>query len=293
MVRALDHIVHAVHDLDSAAEFYRKLGFTVGARNRHSWGTHNYLVQFDGFYIELLTVAEPELLERDAEHVGLARHFGAFHRDALSRGDGLTMLLLESTDVAEDARMFARLGIGLSRELPFQRQGKLADGTTVTVGFSLAFVQDPTSPDTGFAVARKHNPARFWNKALQAHPNSAHAIHGVVLVADNPTDHHIFLETLTGQREVRSTSFGLTVPTPRGVIEVVEPVSFADRFGVTPPVDGEAMVLTGLRIGVLWGNRVEEHLKSGGIAFDRRGNSWVVAPDAAFGATLIFEAETA
>jgi len=181
----------------------------------------------------------------------------------------------------------------VSRELAFQRQGKLADGTSITLGFSLAFVQDPTSPDTGFAVARKHNPARFWNKALQAHPNSAHAIHGVVLVADNPTDHHIFLETLTGQRELRSTSFGLTVPTPRGVIEVVEPVAFADRFGIAPVVDGEAMELAGLRIGVLWGNRVEEHLKSAGIPFDRRGNSWVVGPDAAFGATLIFEAETA
>src|SRR5436309_15333477 len=103
MPRALDHIVHAVVDLDGAADFYRRLGFTVGARNRHSWGTHNYLVQLDGFYIELLTVAEPELLERDAEHVGLARHFGVFQRDALSRGEGLTMLLRESADVGDDA----------------------------------------------------------------------------------------------------------------------------------------------------------------------------------------------
>ena len=57
MPRPLDHIVHAVADLDGAADFYRKLGFTVGARNRHSWGTHNYLVQLEGFYIEILTVA--------------------------------------------------------------------------------------------------------------------------------------------------------------------------------------------------------------------------------------------
>ena len=34
MARGLDHIVHAVHDLDAAGEAYARLGFTVGARNR-------------------------------------------------------------------------------------------------------------------------------------------------------------------------------------------------------------------------------------------------------------------
>jgi catechol 2,3-dioxygenase-like lactoylglutathione lyase family enzyme len=292
MPRALDHIVHAVDDLDGAAEFYRKLGFTVGARDRHSWGTHNCLVQLEGFFIEILTVAEPDLLERDAEHAALARHFGIFQRDALSRGQGLSMLILQSDDVAGDAMAFARAGIGRSAELTFSRQGRQGDGAVVTVGFSLAFVGDPMSPDTGFAVTRQHNPNRFWSKTLQAHANSAHAVHGVVLAADNPTDHHIFIEAFTGQRELHSTSIGLLAQTPRGAIEVVEPVAFADRFGVTPAVDGDAMTLSALRIGVLWGRRIEDHLKGNGIPFERRGNAWVVKPDAAFGTTLVFEAET-
>ena len=58
MSGGLDHLVHAVRDLDAAAELYRRLGFTVGARNRHAWGTHNYLVQTPGFFVEVLTVAE-------------------------------------------------------------------------------------------------------------------------------------------------------------------------------------------------------------------------------------------
>jgi len=37
MPHGLDHIVHAVRDLDAAAEFYSSAGFSVGARNRHAW----------------------------------------------------------------------------------------------------------------------------------------------------------------------------------------------------------------------------------------------------------------
>jgi catechol 2,3-dioxygenase-like lactoylglutathione lyase family enzyme len=54
MARGLDHIVHAVRDLDAAAELYRGLGFTIGARNRHPWGTHNHIIEFAGVFIELL-----------------------------------------------------------------------------------------------------------------------------------------------------------------------------------------------------------------------------------------------
>ena len=65
MARGLDHIVHAVRDLDAAAGLYRRLGFQVGSRNRHprAWGTQNHIVQLPGTFIELLTVAD-ELLHQ-------------------------------------------------------------------------------------------------------------------------------------------------------------------------------------------------------------------------------------
>ena len=76
MPRGLDHIVHAVRDLDAGAELYRRLGVTVGARNRHPWGTHNHIVQLPGFFIEVLTMAEPDKLGRD----GFSKLFGDFNR---------------------------------------------------------------------------------------------------------------------------------------------------------------------------------------------------------------------
>ena len=68
-------------DLDAAAALYRRLGFTVGARNGHAWGTHNHIVQLPGFFVELLTVAEPEKLGGE----GFAALFGRFNQAFLEQ----------------------------------------------------------------------------------------------------------------------------------------------------------------------------------------------------------------
>src|SRR5262245_21651569 len=93
MPRGLDHIVHAVRDLDVAADLYRRLGFIVGARNRHSrsWGTQNHIVQLPGTYIELLAVTDATEI---APHLPRNFSFGAFNRDWLARGQGLSMLVV-------------------------------------------------------------------------------------------------------------------------------------------------------------------------------------------------------
>jgi catechol 2,3-dioxygenase-like lactoylglutathione lyase family enzyme len=289
MSRGLDHIVHAVRDLDAAAEFYRRAGFMVGARNRHPWGTENHIVQLPGFFVEILTVAQPELIERDAQHRELAKLFGAYNRAAIARGDGFSTLILESQAIAADVSALAGAGIGYSGELPFSRQGTQADGTKVTVGFSLGFARDETSPHAAFAVMQQHNPQAFWNAKFQSHANGANAVLGAVLVADNPTDHHIFLSAFTGERELHSTSAGIAARTPRGDVEIIEPVAFRDRYGVTTQAEGEGMTLAGLRVCVPALEAAEKNARANNIAVHRQLNALVIPPSAAHGATLIFE----
>jgi hypothetical protein len=285
MARGLDHIVHAVRDLDAAAEFYRRAGFKVGARNRHPWGTHNHVVQFPNFFIEVLTIGEPEKLVGE----GLPQIFGAANRDAIARGDGFTMLILESTDSAGDVADFKRSGIDASSALPFSREAVLPDGSTTTVGFSLAFARDALSPNTGFATCQQHNPAAFWKPDYQQHANGTSGVLGAVLVADNPTDHHIFLSAFTGVRDLHASSIGVTASTPRGDVEIMEAVSFRDQFGTAPRLDGEGASLKGLRLAVPDIDALERLFRSGGVVSHRHTGRLVVPPEAAFGATLIFE----
>lgn len=288
MPRGLDHIVHAVRDLDAAAEFYRRAGFKVGARNKHPWGTHNHVVQFPGFFVEILTVGEPEKLVGE----GLPKIFGVANRDAIARGDGFSMLLLESVDSEADVADFQRIGISASPSLPFSREAKLPDGSTATVGFSLAFARDALSPHTGFATCQQKNPSAFWKPDYQQHPNGASGVLGVVFVADNPTDHHIFLNGFTGVRELRSSSMGVTAPTPRGDVEIIEAIAFRDQFDFAPKVDGQGAALKGLRLAVPSIDELEQQFRKNGIASHRHIGRLIVPPEAAFGATLIFEPST-
>ncbi|MBX6424825.1 MAG: VOC family protein [Variibacter sp.] len=285
MARGLDHIVHAVRDLDAAGAAYESLGFTVGARNRHPWGTHNRIVQLPGFFIELLAVAEPERIPAPGPR---APSFGAFNRDFLARGEGFSMLVLESRDAAGDAEAFRASGIGDFDVFRFEREGRKADGETGKVAFSLAFAADPQPARAGFFTCQQHWPENFWDPALQRHRNGARAVAGVVLVAENPTDHHIFLSAFVGERDLEATSAGLTVHTPRGEIQVMDPAAFRIHFGVEPPSVAEGLRIAALRLAVGERDEAEAALAAAGPVSERMGRL-VVPPARAHGATLVFE----
>jgi hypothetical protein len=284
MPAGLDHIAHAVGDLDAAAHLYRRLGFTVGTRNRHPWGTHNHVVQLPGFFIELLTVAEPEKLGTD----GFSRMFGAFNRDFLVRGDGLSLLILESTDAAADATAFGKHGIAAADAMRFEREGKRPDGTPVTVGFSLAFARNPLAPQAGFATCQQHYPENFWNPQFQQHANSANAIAGIVMVADDPTAHRDFIAAFTGQSDVQTVAGGLSVRTARGEIAVLTPDAFHALYGTRPP-DRDGAGLAALRFRVADIASAEDALAAGEVDANIGSDRIVVAPDMAMGATVVFE----
>ena len=287
MPHGLDHIVHAVRDVDAAAEFYVRAGFTVGGRNRHPWGTHNRIVQLKNCYIEILEVAEPEKI---VPHGARSFSFGAFNRDFLANREGFSMLLLNSNDAASDARSFEANGIGAFDVFDFAREGRRPDGSTVKLAFSLAFAAEPNSPDLRFAVCQHHFPENFWNPAFQVHANGALDVPGVVMVASDPANHQNFLKAYIGAGEVDSPAGRLTARTENGDIEVLEPSAARDLVGLPVKASGEGLTLNAMRFTVADLAQTEASFRQHEIACQRRGERLIVPPEEAFGATLIFEA---
>jgi hypothetical protein len=286
MPRGLDHIVHAVRDLDAAAECYRRAGFTVGARNRHPWGTHNRIVQFPGCFVELISLGEPELILPPPAR---AFSFGGFTRDFLALGEGLSMLVLEGKGAAADVAAFDRAGIGHLDQFDFKREAKRPDGAPVKVGFSLAFATDPMAPDIGYFTCQQHFPENFWNRAFQTHPNGVAGIAGVTMVAENPADHAAFFRAFCGVDDVKSNSNGIAIKTPRGVIQVIDCTAYRQHFAVEPPDLTHGARLAAVRFALRDKAALMSALGKGDVAPTERMGSVIVPSNAAHGVTLIFE----
>jgi catechol 2,3-dioxygenase-like lactoylglutathione lyase family enzyme len=285
MLHGLDHIVHAVRDLDAAAKLYRRAGFTVGARNRHPWGTHNRIVQFPGSFVELITVGEPGLILSPPTG---SFSFGGFTGDFLARGEGLSMLVLEGKGAAADVAAFHKAGIGHFDKFDFEREAKRPDGSTVKVGFSLAFATDPKAADIGYFTCQQHYPENFWNPAFQIHPNGVAGIAGVTLVAENPADHAAFFRAFSGVSDVKSNSNGIAIKTPRGEIQVMDSTAYRQHFAVEPPDLTRGARLAAIRLSLRDKTALIFSLGKGGIVSAEHMGNVIIPPDIACGATLIF-----
>ncbi|WP_369807044.1 VOC family protein [Ancylobacter radicis] len=286
MIRGLDHVVHVVRDLEAAGEFYDMLGFTVGARNRHPWGTHNRLIQLPGFFIEILEVAEPDSIPDSADGIF---SFGGFNRDFLaSVGQGLSMLVLEGNDPAAEKAEFDAAGFGGFELFDFSREGKRPDGSDVEVSFSLAFARDPASSHAGFFTCLQRKPENFWAPDLQRHMNGSAGVAGVVLVAPEPEPHLAFLETFIGAPLRRAVDGWYIAKTPRGDVDLMSPALFTERFAIAPPTD-EGMRIAALRFGVADIDKTRKRVSSSRMSAEEIEGLIVIGPGAGLGATLLFE----
>jgi catechol 2,3-dioxygenase-like lactoylglutathione lyase family enzyme len=282
--RGLDHLVIGVRDLDAAGALYERLGFRVGARNRHPWGTENRIVQFPGSFLELISVGEAGAIEEPKPG---RFSFGAFVRDALARGEGMSMLVLESRDAQADNRAFAAAGIGAFEPFSFERKARRPSGEEVRVAFSLAFADDPEAPECGFFVCEQHEPQNFWNPDFQRHANGATGLSAAIMLTDDPEKHRAFLTSFTGSAEILEGNEDFVVDLPRGRIDVLD-AEAASAIYQTPPDPTPARFL-GFCVTVAALEPVAERLREAGIAFAQGEERLVVPPDSAFGCVIAFE----
>ncbi|WP_206680665.1 VOC family protein [Neoaquamicrobium sediminum] len=133
----IDHLVLAVRDLDAAADFYRRLGFQVGQRNRHPWGTENLLIQFEMSFLELITVGDdPDAIPRTAWSISVsAPSFGTI---STSGKVAPCSCSIARTPRPTPLRSRQRASAG-SIPFFFERKGRRPDGSDIGVAFTLAF----------------------------------------------------------------------------------------------------------------------------------------------------------
>ncbi len=230
MNRGIDHLVLCVNDLERARAFYAGLGFTLTPPAQHPFGTANSLVQMDGNFIELLSVADASIITPPAPgHFSFAHHNKAY----LEAGEGCSMIVFEGHDARSDQAEFKLKQLDTYEPFDFSRTAKLPGGEEVTVGFSLAFVTHRDMPGTAFFTCQQHAPQYFWKAEYQTHANTARIIRAAVMVADDPHHYAEFYRALLGTDAVTETPYGLRAATARGEVRVMSPDAYLNAFGAS------------------------------------------------------------
>lgn len=285
--RGLDHVVWAVHDIEAASAFLERLGFTLTPLARHPWGTVNRLVQLNGFFLELLTIGDESLIPEPAED---AFSFGSFNRDFLTRGEGGSMLVMESQDPQADRDAFAAAGLETFQPFSFERTATNPDGSERKVAFDLTFTRDQLAQNIGFFTCHHRYPQNFWQPAYQAHSNGVRDVSGAVIVTHEPASHHIFFSAFTGLREMRTTSLGIEIATPRGSVDILTPAGYRALYGARAAESlGLVPALAAVRLAATDGQMLESSLRKASVEHFKAPGGIVVPASECFGLTLIFD----
>lgn len=286
-VRAIDHLVLPVVDLETARTRLETIGFSVAPSARHPFGTANCCVFFaDGTYLEPLSVYSREmtLAAARAANMFVARDHAFRFRNG---PNGLSAVVLKSSSAGADHARYTAEGLSGGPMLSFSRPVLQPDGSEATASFHLAFAADLRAPDFFFFACERVNAAPF--PPAPAHPNGVVGLKAVVLSEENPSDFQELVQLVLASRETRAHSFGLDVPAAHGAISVLTPEGLQALFGVPARCSGRGLFGEGFVLQVASLEETAKCLVDSGVEFIRNAGRLVVPPQAGQGAFIAFE----
>jgi len=284
-VRPIDHLVLPVTTLTLARSRLTSLGFSVAADAAHPFGTGNCCVFFrNGTYLEPIT-----FIDRDAADVAAAEGFffvKRLKRFTERRGEGFAMTALSTEDAESDHKAFKKAGIGDGDPYRFARKATLPDGSEKEIGVVLAATEIPTAPDATFFTCQRIGTEALFGPEQTTHANGVIGIVGVAAVAESPADFHILLSEATGQRELRTTSFGVEAEVGASSrIAILTPEGFRARYGIDASVTHGGLVFAALDLDSEDAGRAAGYAGASVIDMPDR---LVVPPSPGLGAVLAY-----
>ncbi len=267
-VAVLDHVVvNALDRLDTVADTYRRLGFTLTPRGHHTLGSSNHLAVFGTDYLELLGV------EPGPDNC----------TDILDWPPGLNGLVFKTFDADGVYATLHGAGLPVLPPQAFSRPVDTPSGPR-DAAFRTVRLERDAVPAGRLYFCEHLTPALVWDDAVRRHPNGAVSIKRAVVAAQDPAALLTLLSRLFGN----CTADGrLTAGAAH--IDVVTPAALQVEFGgCMPDADGRQQFMAALMIRTASLDHTADALHAGGIANKRHGNTITVAARDAGGVTLVF-----
>lgn len=283
---ALDHVVVGVPDLVSARARLTALGFLVQDDAHHPFGTGNCNVFFaNGTYFEPLAVTD-----RDAELAALKGtnpFVKRYHAYRFRHGYGPVMAAFTTQSAKHMQGVFEAEGISAGDILSFTRAQAMPDGTETTIGVHLAVSASERAADITLFTCEHLSREALWKAERTIHPNGCKGVSRLIAVETNPSDFQYLFQSVTGDRELRTTSFGMEMDLPNAMVSVVSPTGYAAMSGETLPPRGRGPRLEAVEMLFESLDVLREQLGQAGIDCVDHGDALVVSRADAFAMTLV------
>jgi catechol 2,3-dioxygenase-like lactoylglutathione lyase family enzyme len=275
-ISGVDHVVIAVKDLDRARAAYHRLGFTLSPRGDHSppLGTANHTIMGRRDYLELLAVsAETE------ENRGLRR--------ALAEGEGIVAVALATPDAAMARSAWQAAGVGPAETLRVSRPVHRSGGAPVEARFEIARLPDHALPGAEVFACGHGTREAVWVPELLDHPNTTVAVRAVTIAAPGPRGAAgAWARALLGASVV-PVAGGFRIDVGAQSIELLEPRSAAERFGLAlVPRRARAV---GLELAVSDPGACRAELARGHVLVRGDGERLLVGPEDACGVAIAWD----
>ncbi len=223
-VTGIDHVFLLVHNLDAAAEQWRRLGFTVSPKGWHSahMGTANHTIMFEEDYVELLGIVAPTPAN-------------AAYRATLAADEGIATVACQIADTREGVQVLRARGVSIGDPVDFERPVELSDGTTSRAAFTVASFAPDAVPLGHAFLCQHHTRETVWQPGLRRHANGARALAGLFAAIDHPEGAAHALAGLFGAGRTTPVAGGFEVATGTAAIVLLEPRALRQRFpGLRP-----------------------------------------------------------
>ena len=267
-IGSIDHLVIAVSDLESSAQRYRQLGFTLSPKGVHSaaLGTVNHTIMLQNDYFELLAVAHPT--ERN-EH----------WRETLAIGPGLAGMAMTTNDAPAARKFWLQAGLSPDATIQFSRAVPRPDGRTMEARFEVVSLDQV--PGTGLHLFVCSQPTReaVWLPELMTHANGATRLRRIHLACPDPDFSARQWQRVLPHSSLRKATAGLCIDTGRHEIRLTQSSSAGPRA-------------LGIDFAVADLDRCRELLSQGDVPYADEATGIVVNERLADGVRLRFEAET-
>jgi len=270
----LDHVViNARDDMDSAADVYRRLGFTLTERGYHSLGSMNHLAMFGTDYLELIAVPKNATSGR---------------LDLLTFPFGLNGLVFGSEDSAVTYAALHKAGLPFDPPVEFTRPVKYTGGQG-DARFRTVRMKPGVVPYGRIYYCHHFTRDLVWRDEWRHHANGTVAVVRALIVEPDPSKAAKLYADMFGPESVRNIPGGKTVVIGNSRFDIVTEATLKAEFGdAAPDAEGRSAYMAGLTFRTVSLAKAAEALQAGKIASKKIGERLVVPAREAVNALLEF-----